>query len=45
VIPTLPRGRLVTWPRLGHSLAPVREEALEVIAGFLRGLAGSAADR
>lgn len=43
-VPGLPRGRLVTWPRLGHSLAPVREEALEAIAGFLRALPGSAAD-
>jgi predicted alpha/beta-hydrolase family hydrolase len=36
MVPTLPGGRLVTWPRLGHSLAPVREEALDVVAAFLR---------
>jgi pimeloyl-ACP methyl ester carboxylesterase len=35
-VPALPQGRLVTWPGLGHSLAPVREAALEVIASFLR---------
>ncbi len=39
---TLPGGRLVTWPRLGHSLAPVREEALDVVATFLRETEASA---
>ena len=28
--------QLVTWPRLGHSLAPVRDEALDRVAQFLR---------
>ncbi len=42
MMPTLPGGRLVTWPRLGHSLAPVREEALDVVATFLRGTEASA---
>jgi predicted alpha/beta-hydrolase family hydrolase len=32
-------ARLVTWPRVGHSLAEVREEALDRLAVFLRGLA------
>jgi hypothetical protein len=34
-MPTLARGRLVTYPRLGHTLAPVREDALDRIAVFL----------
>ncbi len=42
MVPTLPGGRLVTWPRLGHSLAPVREEALDVVVAFLRGIEDSA---
>jgi len=39
-VTSLPDGRLVTWPRLGHSLAPVRGEALDRIAAFLRMLDG-----
>jgi predicted alpha/beta-hydrolase family hydrolase len=31
-------GALVTWPRVGHSLAEVREEALDRVVLFLRGL-------
>jgi pimeloyl-ACP methyl ester carboxylesterase len=27
--------QLVTWPRLGHSLASVRDEALDRVAAFL----------
>jgi len=34
-MPALADGRLVTWPRLGHSLLPVREAALDLIAAFL----------
>ena len=34
-MPTLARGRLVQWPRLGHGLLPVRQEALDHIAAFL----------
>ncbi len=30
--------RLVTWPRLGHSLTPVRDEALDTMAEFVAGL-------
>ena len=37
-MPGLARGRLVTYPRLGHSLVSVREAALDVVAGFLREL-------
>jgi len=32
-------SELVTWPRLGHGLLPVVDEAAERIAGFLKGLA------
>jgi predicted alpha/beta-hydrolase family hydrolase len=37
-IPTLVRGRLVTYPRLGHTLKPVRADALDRIAAFLADL-------
>lgn len=37
-IPSLPNGELVTYPRLGHNLAPVREEVLSRLAAFLRPL-------
>jgi hypothetical protein len=35
-LPLLPDGRLVTWPRLGHTLRPVAEAALDEIADFVR---------
>ncbi len=38
-VPRLPRGRLVTYPRLGHGLAPVLDDALDRVAAFLRELA------
>jgi len=34
-MPALVRGRLVTYPRLGHSLRPVLDDALDRIAAFL----------
>ena len=34
-MPSLVRGRLVTYPRLGHSLKPVLDDALDTIAAFL----------
>jgi pimeloyl-ACP methyl ester carboxylesterase len=34
-MPMLAHGRLETWPRLGHGLLPVRDEALDRIAAFL----------
>jgi pimeloyl-ACP methyl ester carboxylesterase len=37
-MPLLPDGRLELWPKLGHGLLPVREEALERMAAFLAGL-------
>jgi len=37
-MPTLRNGRLITWPRLGHGLGPVLDEALDEVATFLAGL-------
>ena len=34
-LPALVRGQLVTYPRLGHSLKPVLEDALDRVAAFL----------
>jgi len=34
-MPMLARGRLETWPRLGHGLLPVREAVLDRIAAVL----------
>lgn len=31
----LPDARLVTYPRVGHGLAPVLDEALDEVAAFL----------
>jgi predicted alpha/beta-hydrolase family hydrolase len=36
----LPDATLRTWPRVGHGLGPVLDEALEAIADFLRHAAG-----
>lgn len=41
-MPALAGGRLVTYPRLGHGLLPVREDALDRMAAFLRELEDSA---
>jgi predicted alpha/beta-hydrolase family hydrolase len=35
----LPDARLVTWPRLGHGVKPVLEDALDLVAAFLREVA------
>jgi predicted alpha/beta-hydrolase family hydrolase len=40
---TLPNARLVTFPKLGHGLLPVREAALNHIAAFLAELDAGAA--
>lgn len=32
----LPRADLITYPRVGHGLAPVLERALDEVAGFLK---------
>ncbi len=32
-------ARLVTYPRVGHGLAPVLDQALDEVAAFVRGLA------
>jgi predicted alpha/beta-hydrolase family hydrolase len=37
-VPTLAHGELVTYPRLGHTLKPVLDDALDRAAAFLRGL-------
>jgi predicted alpha/beta-hydrolase family hydrolase len=34
-MPLLPDGRLVTYPRLGHTLKPVLADALDRVAAFL----------
>jgi predicted alpha/beta-hydrolase family hydrolase len=34
----MPHGELVTYPRLGHSLRPVLDDALDRVAQFVRGL-------
>ena len=34
----LPEAKLVTYPKLGHSLKPVLDEALEEVATFVRRL-------
>jgi hypothetical protein len=34
----LPDARLLTWPRVGHGLAPVLDAAVEAAAGFVRSL-------
>jgi predicted alpha/beta-hydrolase family hydrolase len=38
-VPLLARGRLITFPRLGHGLGPVLDDALDHIADFVTGLA------
>ena len=37
-VKTLPNARLVSYPRLGHSLRPVLDDALDRIAEFARAL-------
>ncbi len=37
-VKTLPDARLITYPRLGHSLRPVLDDALDRIADFVRAL-------
>ncbi len=34
----LPRGTLHTWPGLGHTMRPVLDEALDLVAAFVRAL-------
>ncbi|HYN69242.1 MAG TPA: alpha/beta family hydrolase [Candidatus Eisenbacteria bacterium] len=40
MVPALPNARLVTFPKLGHTLRPVLDEALDLTAAFLREVAG-----
>lgn len=39
LVSQLPDARLVTFPRLGHTLKPVLPEALDLVASFLREVA------
>ena len=39
-VPRLPDAELVTYPRLGHGLGPVRDEALDRMAAFLDRVSG-----
>lgn len=40
VVRRLPNAELVTYPRLGHGLKPVLDDALDRSAAFLQGLPG-----
>lgn len=37
----LPNAELVTYPKLGHTLKPVLDDALDRVAAFLRGMPAS----
>jgi pimeloyl-ACP methyl ester carboxylesterase len=37
----LPNAELVTWPKLGHTLKPVLDEALDRVAAFMAALPGA----
>lgn len=37
-VATLPHAELVTYPRLGHTMKPVLEDALDRVAAFVAGL-------
>ena len=37
-VKALPNARLLTYPRVGHGLAPVRDDAADRIAEFVNGL-------
>jgi predicted alpha/beta-hydrolase family hydrolase len=37
-VPRLPDARLVTYPRLGHTLRPVLDDVLDRVAAFATGL-------
>jgi len=40
----LPNAELVSWPKLGHGLGPVLDEALDRVASFVRSLEGTLSD-
>jgi predicted alpha/beta-hydrolase family hydrolase len=40
VVPTLAHAELVTYPRLGHTLKPVLDDALDRVAAFLERASG-----
>ena len=37
----LPRGRLITFPKVGHGLLPVLDHAMDEVVTFLRGSGGT----
>ena len=37
----LPNAELVTWPKLGHTLRPVLDDALDRVAVFLAAVPGA----
>jgi predicted alpha/beta-hydrolase family hydrolase len=37
-VKAIPNHELITWPKLGHGLGPVLDEALDHVARFVRGL-------
>lgn len=44
----LPNAELITWPKLGHGVKPILDDALDRVAAFLRevaGLRGAPAER
>lgn len=43
-VETLPDAELVTYPKVGHGLAPVLDDALDRVAAFLREHLGPAGD-
>lgn len=40
-VPRLAHGELVTYPRLGHTLKPVLDDALDRAAAFLKGVSAT----
>jgi uncharacterized protein len=40
-VPRLPQAELVTYPRLGHTLKPVLDDALDRVAAFLSAVPGA----
>jgi predicted alpha/beta-hydrolase family hydrolase len=40
-VPMLADAELVTYPRLGHTLKPVLDDALDRVAAFLRSVSGA----
>jgi predicted alpha/beta-hydrolase family hydrolase len=43
-VPLLRNGRLITYPRIGHGLGPVLDDALDHVAAFVRSCEGVLAE-